>query len=146
VIFPQPQWLYYRKERRWERREWEKKKEKKRKKKRRMLRLTRSLSVGVAPLSSPAIASALLGLPGWARCGMKIGTLTKTYKFKDYHQATAFMNSVSTEINELDHHPEWTNVYNTVTVRLTTHDAGNKITEKDIRLARAMEKAANSLK
>jgi 4a-hydroxytetrahydrobiopterin dehydratase len=109
-----------------------------------MLRLTRSF-LGTPRLSSPAISSALLELPGWSRCGMKSGTLTKTYSFKDYNQALAFINGISAEINLLDHHPELTNVYNKVTVRLTTHDAGNQITEKDLLLAKAMEKSARGL-
>jgi 4a-hydroxytetrahydrobiopterin dehydratase len=57
--------------------------------------------------------------------------LTKTFKFKTFGDAMAWMVKASYMIEKMDHHPEWTNIYNKVMVTLTTHDAGNKITEKD---------------
>ena len=61
--------------------------------------------------------------------------LTKTFIFKDFAAAIAWMVAASFEIEKLNHHPEWKNVYNKVEVVLTTHDAGNTITEKDRILA-----------
>ena len=65
--------------------------------------------------------------------------LNKTFKFKTFLDAIKWMEKASIEIDKLDHHPEWTNVYNRVTVRLRTHDAGNRITAKDVALAGRMQ-------
>jgi len=65
--------------------------------------------------------------------------LTKTFKFKTFGDAIAWMVKASYFIEKMDHHPEWTNIYNKVMVTLTTHDAGNKITEKDRNLAEALD-------
>ncbi|MCF3650312.1 4a-hydroxytetrahydrobiopterin dehydratase [Synoicihabitans lomoniglobus] len=89
------------------------------------------------PLEPAAIQSALAALPGWSVDG---DSLTKEYTFADFRAALVFMMQVGFEADAMDHHPEWTNVYDTVTVRLRTHHAGNKITAKDITLATAMEK------
>ena len=64
--------------------------------------------------------------------------IEKTFKFKGFRAAMAWMMRAAFEAEEMDHHPEWTNVYNKVAVRLTTHDTGD-LTEKDIKLAWAME-------
>lgn len=61
--------------------------------------------------------------------------LTKTFIFKTFVEAIAWMVKASFEIEKLNHHPEWSNVYNKVHVSLTTHDKGNTITEKDKQLA-----------
>lgn len=61
--------------------------------------------------------------------------LVKTYEFPSFANAMAWMIKASFAIEKLNHHPEWTNVYNKVHVVLTTHDAGNTITEKDRELA-----------
>lgn len=66
--------------------------------------------------------------------------LVKEFEFKDFNEAISFMNKAAVIINELDHHPEWTNVYNKVIIKLSTHDAGNVITEKDRELARRLDK------
>lgn len=66
-------------------------------------------------------------------------TLKREYKFKDFVQAMAWMTECSYHIEKQNHHPEWFNVYNTVKVELTTHDAGNTITEKDRKLAKTMD-------
>lgn len=66
--------------------------------------------------------------------------LTKTFKFPDFVSAWGFMNQVALMAEKMDHHPEWTNVYNTVIIRLCTHDAGDKITEKDRKLAEGIDK------
>jgi 4a-hydroxytetrahydrobiopterin dehydratase len=61
--------------------------------------------------------------------------LYKTFKFKDFVTAMQWMQAASIEIEALGHHPEWTNIYNKVMVKLTTHDAGNTVTDKDRQLA-----------
>lgn len=65
--------------------------------------------------------------------------LEKEFKFETFEDALDWMNRVAKEISKLDHHPEWTNVYNKVKVRLSTHSAGNKVTEKDRELAKVMD-------
>lgn len=64
--------------------------------------------------------------------------LTRTFRFKDFTEAFAFMTKVALIAEKMDHHPYWTNVYNTVTIELSTHDAGNIVTEKDHTLATAI--------
>ena len=61
--------------------------------------------------------------------------LTQTFTFKDFKEAWAFMNKVALIVNKADHHPNWSNVYNKVTIELFTHDKGNTVTEKDRKLA-----------
>jgi len=65
--------------------------------------------------------------------------LIREYKFTDFKAAMNWMQTCIEPIEELNHHAEWENVYNKVTVRLTTHDQGNTITEKDRKLAEALE-------
>lgn len=69
--------------------------------------------------------------------------ITKVFRFEDFAQAFGFMTHIAIIADKMNHHPEWFNVYNRVDVTLTTHDAGG-VTQKDIDLAQAMEKAANS--
>lgn len=66
--------------------------------------------------------------------------LTRTFEFDDFVQAFGFMSQVAILAEKQEHHPEWSNVYNKVTINLTTHDAGSKITEKDRELAGAIDK------
>ena len=61
--------------------------------------------------------------------------LYKKFEFKNFTSAFGFMTRVAIEAEKMDHHPKWTNVYNKVEIWLTTHDAGNVITEKDTKLA-----------
>ncbi len=68
-------------------------------------------------------------------------SLHAQWKFKDFAQAMAFMNAVAEVAERMNHHPEWTNVYNRVNVRLTTHDAGG-LTQLDFDLAQAMDALA----
>lgn len=70
----------------------------------------------------------------------KNNRLCKTFKFKDFSEAFAFMTRVALVAEKMDHHPYWTNVYNTVNIELSTHDAGDVVTEKDHTLARAIDK------
>lgn len=61
--------------------------------------------------------------------------LVRTFKFKDFTEAFGFMTKVAIEAEKADHHPNWSNVYNQVTIELTTHDAGNTVTDNDRALA-----------
>jgi 4a-hydroxytetrahydrobiopterin dehydratase len=61
--------------------------------------------------------------------------LYKKFQFKNFSEAFAFMTRVAIEAEKMNHHPEWKNVYNTVEIWLSTHDAGNIVTEKDRKLA-----------
>ena len=67
--------------------------------------------------------------------------LTRTLKFKDFSEAFAFLTRVAMYAEKVDHHPEFTNVWNRVDIRLTSHDAGG-VTERDIKLAQAINKLA----
>ena len=66
--------------------------------------------------------------------------LTKTFEFKDFVEAFGFMSSVALIAEKMNHHPNWTNVYNKVSFELNTHDAGNTVTDKDRKLAEAIDK------
>jgi 4a-hydroxytetrahydrobiopterin dehydratase len=70
----------------------------------------------------------------------KDNQLQATFKFENFTQAFAFMTEVAFHAEKQNHHPNWSNVWNTVEVRLNTHDAGNIVTEKDHRLAAAIDK------
>ncbi|MFN3996772.1 4a-hydroxytetrahydrobiopterin dehydratase [Algoriphagus sp.] len=70
----------------------------------------------------------------------KNNKLTKTFKFSDFQEAFAFMTRVAFLAEKHNHHPNWSNVYNTVEIELTTHDEGNTVTEKDRKLAKAINK------
>jgi len=70
----------------------------------------------------------------------KDNTLIRTFKFTDFSQAFAFMTRVALAAEKMNHHPNWSNVYNTVEIRLCTHDAGNVITQKDRELAAAIDR------
>lgn len=66
--------------------------------------------------------------------------LTRDFQFADFSEAFAFMTRVAMAAEKMDHHPWWSNVYNRVTIRLSTHDAGNTVTQKDRQLAAAIDK------
>jgi 4a-hydroxytetrahydrobiopterin dehydratase len=66
--------------------------------------------------------------------------LKKTFQFKDFSEAFAFMTRVALAAEKMDHHPNWSNVYNRVEIELNTHDAGNIVTEKDRKLAAIIDK------
>ena len=87
-------------------------------------------------LSSDQIQAALVGLPGWTLEGHK---LLNAYRFKDFKAALVFINQAGAIAEQQGHHPEIHNVWNQVTLRLCTHDAGNQLTEKDLTLARALQ-------
>lgn len=88
--------------------------------------------------------AALAKLPGWARAKDDAReAIARTYRFADFNTAFAFMTRVAIKAEQLDHHPEWFNVYNRVEAVLTTHDA-NGITELDVALATFMDAAAQA--
>ncbi|MEO0619668.1 MAG: 4a-hydroxytetrahydrobiopterin dehydratase [Pseudomonadota bacterium] len=91
-------------------------------------------------LDDAARAEAMKSLPDWTPCDGR-DAIQRTYKFKDFKQAFAWMTAAALEAEVADHHPEWENVYNRVNVTLTTHDADG-LTEKDIALAKAMDRHA----
>lgn len=66
--------------------------------------------------------------------------LIRTFSFADFSEAFAFMTRVALIAEKMDHHPWWSNVYNEVVIKLSTHDAGNKVTEKDHALAAEIDK------
>jgi len=68
--------------------------------------------------------------------------LVRTFKFQDFNEAFGFMTRVALVAEKMDHHPKWSNVYNSVTIELSTHDAGNIVTEKDRKLAQAIDQLA----
>ena len=68
--------------------------------------------------------------------------LSRTFKFTNFSEAFAFMTRVALIAEKMDHHPWWSNVYNQVTIELTTHDKGNTVTAKDRTLAEAIDKLA----
>ena len=70
--------------------------------------------------------------------------LKRTFRFKDFSEAFAFMTRVALTAEKMNHHPEWKNVYNTVEISLSTHDAGNAVTEKDKKLAAAIDKIVSA--
>jgi 4a-hydroxytetrahydrobiopterin dehydratase len=98
----------------------------------------------VERLSADARAKALKELPGWSEAqARKEGreAISRTFTFKDFNEAFGFMSRVALVAEKRDHHPEWRNVYKTVEVTLSTHDAGG-VTSNDIDLARAMDAIA----
>jgi len=85
-------------------------------------------------LSSEQISKQLKNLPGWS---VKEEKLHRDFEFESFNQAFGFMTRAAMEIEKMNHHPEWFNVYNKLTVDLMTHDAGG-ITENDIELAKIL--------
>ncbi len=77
------------------------------------------------------VQAALTKLPGWE---LEDGSIMRSFEFTDFKQAWAFMGRVAQAAESLDHHPEWTNVYNKVLIRLSTHDADG-LTRLDFELA-----------
>ena len=92
-------------------------------------------------LDDAQISARLRELPSWQ---LRDGKLWRAYRFPDFGAAFAFMARCALRAEQLDHHPEWSNVYSRVEVALTTHDAGG-LTELDFALAQAMEGFAAGL-
>lgn len=91
-------------------------------------------------LAGEARKAALVRLKGWSEATGR-DAITKKFVFADFNEAFGFMARAALIAEKLDHHPEWFNVYKTVDVTLSTHDAGG-LTERDIKLAEAMDKIA----
>jgi 4a-hydroxytetrahydrobiopterin dehydratase len=85
-------------------------------------------------LSQIDIDEYLKNLPGWSVVNEK---LHKEFQFESFNQAFGFMTRAAMEIEKMNHHPEWFNVYNRITIELTTHDAGG-ITKNDVNLAKIL--------
>jgi 4a-hydroxytetrahydrobiopterin dehydratase len=94
--------------------------------------------MAAARLDDDAISAALAGLDGWTREG---DAITRTFRFPDFARAFGFMASAALAAEAMNHHPDWSNVYNRVTVHLSTHDAGG-LTQNDIDLAGRMDELA----
>lgn len=92
-------------------------------------------------LSEPEINDALAALPGWSVVN---GKLHRDYKFPDFVHAFGFMATSAIAIEAMNHHPEWFNVWNRVTIDLMTHDSGG-ITANDTKLAAKLEEIAKRL-
>jgi len=94
--------------------------------------------MAVPQLTEAERAEALAALPEWSLQADGLA-IERTFKFKDFSQAWAFMNRVALLAEKHDHHPEWSNVYNRVAITLTTHDAGG-LSDRDTRMAQAIDK------
>ena len=92
-------------------------------------------------LTAEARTAALARLSGWTEVSGR-DAITRKFTFKDFNQAFGFMTRAALVAEKMDHHPEWFNVYKTVEVTLSTHDAGG-VTELDIKLAEAMDRIAH---
>ncbi len=90
-----------------------------------------------ARLGADEIAAALRELPAWE---LRAGKLQRELVFADFSEAFAFMTRVALAAEKLDHHPDWSNVWNRVSIALWTHDAGG-ITARDVALAKRIEAA-----
>jgi len=90
-------------------------------------------------LNKSQIQDALARLPGWE---FTAASISKTYRFAGFPEAICFITEMAFACEKANHHPEMSNVYNTVTIRLRTHDLGSKVTQKDVDLAREIEMMA----
>ena len=91
----------------------------------------------INPMNEVQITESLKGLPGWT---FEDNKLHKIYRFNDFREAMAFLVRLSYEAENRNHHPEIFNCYNRLEIGLNTHDAGGKVTDRDIELALAIEK------
>jgi 4a-hydroxytetrahydrobiopterin dehydratase len=88
------------------------------------------------PLSQEEIQQALAELPGWSWSDDK---LKKTFTFGGFREAVGFIVRLAFSAEEMNHHPELHNIYDTVDIALATHDAGDVVTQRDVKLAKAIE-------
>ncbi len=89
-------------------------------------------------IDAAALPQQLAQVPQWRYDTARGGTITREFTFADFVQAFGFMSRVALAAERADHHPEWSNVYNRVTIVLTTHDAQG-LTQRDIDLARRID-------
>lgn len=91
----------------------------------------------VEKLTGKARQTALASLKHWKKVRGR-DAITKGYRFKDFNEAFGFMTRVAIKADQMDHHPEWFNVYNRVEITLTTHDAGG-LSLRDVKMARKID-------
>ena len=96
----------------------------------------------VEKLDAPARAAALAELKGW-REDERRDAIVKQFRFADFNEAWGFMNRIALKAEQMNHHPEWSNVYNRVDILLTTHDCGG-LSGRDVELARFIDGAVNA--
>ena len=90
----------------------------------------------------PAVRkAALAALPQWSEVEGR-DAIKRSFAFRDFNEAFGFMTRVEIKAQEMDHHPEWSNVYNVVRITLSSHDA-NGVTQRDVELARFIDSIAN---
>ena len=90
------------------------------------------------------VAEALKGLPLWRKAQDDRPAIARSLRFPDFNAAFGFMTRVALLADKVDHHPEWSNVYNRVEVLLTTHDAGG-VTDRDVNMAGFIDEAAAAM-
>ena len=95
--------------------------------------------MSATPLSPEKIHEALADLPGWT---YQRTALEKVFEFATFREALGFMVRGGFDAESLNHHPEWTNIYNLVIVRLNTHSADHQVTAKDVELAHRLQKVS----
>jgi 4a-hydroxytetrahydrobiopterin dehydratase len=95
----------------------------------------------VEKLSGAPRARAIAGLKGWQEAPGGRDAIHKQFKFADFNAAFGFMSRIALMAEKMDHHPEWSNVYNRVEITLSTHDAGG-LSERDIKLAAFIDSLA----
>ena len=100
-----------------------------------MMRMCIMSEIRYKKLSGSELDDKVKNLRGWE---LKDGKLQKSFKFSNFVEAFGFMTKIALEAEKINHHPEWSNVYNTVAVKLSTHDT-NGITDYDIKLAKIMD-------
>ncbi len=94
----------------------------------------------VEKLTGAARAAALAEIKGWNEVPGR-DAIARSFTFKDFNEAFAFMTRVALRAEKMDHHPEWFNVYNRVDVTLSTHECGG-VSERDVKLAKFIDKLA----
>lgn len=92
----------------------------------------------IQKIATEQIASLMAGLPQWRYQSERGGSITRDFKFIDFNEAFGFMTRVALLAEQHNHHPEWSNVYNRVSIMLTTHDAGG-LSARDLDLAQRID-------